>query len=227
MIKIRRGQTQSWRNFIKPLADGQPGYDREKHKIKVGDGETMWSSLPYASGLSAEEILSSEEAAKEFKAKDPIENSTLITYGTEFPNKETIGKLYLQYYSTEPEIDYVIENGAQGGWHYRKWHKGFAECWGTFKVSTSVQMPFEDTVLYSADLMLSDSESENLDYPISFIVSEPPVETATLLSSSGIAWLASKEINTYKSAAKYLIISPHKQNSTEYYVNLYVKGFWK
>ena len=220
MIKFRRGQTQSWRSFIKPLADGQPGYDREKHKIKVGDGETMWSSLPYASGLSAEEILSSEEDAKKFKAKDPIENSTLITYGTEFPNEDTIGQLYLQYYEAAPEVDYVVEEGLQNGWYYRKWNKGSVECWGTFETSNTIQSPFEETLLYSVEL-------DTIDYPSLFISGEPPLEIASLQSSSGIVWLASKEANTTTKSAKYLIISPYKLQNSNCKITLQVKGFWK
>ena len=57
MIQIKRGKTKNWRKLKKVLAVGQPGYDKNKHKLKVGDGETLWKELPYASGLFAEEIL--------------------------------------------------------------------------------------------------------------------------------------------------------------------------
>ena len=31
----------------------------------------------------------------------------------------------------EPLLDYVVEQGGSGIWKYRKWHSGYAECWGT------------------------------------------------------------------------------------------------
>lgn len=30
-------------------------------------------------------------------------------------------------------VDYVVEEGTSGGWKYRKWSNGFAECWGHFE----------------------------------------------------------------------------------------------
>ena len=92
MIQIRRGSTKSWQSTKTKLAAGQPGYDKEKHKIKVGDGEKSWSDLPYASGLFKEEIIDSEANAKAKKSKD-AENSTLITYGTAAPSEDTIGQI--------------------------------------------------------------------------------------------------------------------------------------
>ena len=43
MIQLKRGKTDSWRKNRTKLSAGQPGYDKEKHKIKVGDGEHTWN----------------------------------------------------------------------------------------------------------------------------------------------------------------------------------------
>ena len=34
-------------------------------------------------------------------------------------------------------VDYVVENGAEGIWTYRKWNSGKAECWGTTTVASN------------------------------------------------------------------------------------------
>ena len=133
MIQIRRGKTASWRKPSKPLAAGQPGYDKDKHKIKVGDGVTSWSLLPYASGLNSDDILLSESKAKLRNTRDS-EDSTLITYGTECPNENTVGQVYLQYYETDPETDYIVEFGVNNSWSYQKWNSGVAKCFGTLKI---------------------------------------------------------------------------------------------
>ena len=64
MIKIKRGKTKTWEKSNPVLEDGQPGYDNEKHKLKIGYNKTPWNELPYATGLFAEEILDTEASAK-------------------------------------------------------------------------------------------------------------------------------------------------------------------
>lgn len=217
MIQFRRGTTKSWKKTKTKLASGQPGYDKDKHKIKIGDGEKLWSELPYASGLFAEEILNSEEAAKKRKAVD-AEDTTLITYGTEAPNKNTTGQLYLQQYEAAPEADYVIEYGT-GDWTYQKWNSGILKCWGIFKVSTMLPNNFEGTGL-NYDSMAA------IKYPVSFKVT--PMELATLQNSGNIAWLASKTNNTPTTSGAYTIISPDTPaTNLTYTISIQAEGFWK
>lgn len=218
MIQIRRGRTSSWRRPMKPLANGQPGYDKDKHKIKIGDGITPWQLLPYASGLKADEILNSELAAK-VKYMLDSEDKTIMTYGTEFPTKDNVGQVYLQYYDTEPETDYIVEAGADNMWNYQKWYSGRARCWGTFKVTTEIQSAFSGNALYYSNAI------KNVPYPFTFI--NIPTETATIQSPGFITWLAGRGMNTSTQSAAYSIISPDKQISTTYNISLQVDGFWR
>lgn len=119
MIKFKRGTTKNWSKLKTPLADGQPGYDRDKQKLKIGDGKTKWDDLPYASGLHADEIVVEESKA---------EKDTPFTYGKKSPDEDTLGKVYLQHYKTDPETDYIVSNGIYKGWTYQKWHSGIARC---------------------------------------------------------------------------------------------------
>jgi hypothetical protein len=221
MIQLKRGTTASWRKLKTPLAAGQPGYDKDKHKIKIGDGEKLWSALPYASGLSADDILCSESVAKTRHKLDP-EDISLITYGTAEPNKNTVGQLYLQYYDTDPEADYVISAGIDSGWTYKKWKSGIAECSKVFDVTTSVQTSIGDSGLYQNTTAI-----KAIKYPIEF--KEAPGEVATVQSPGGLVWLAtSKGLNTAKQSAVYSIISGDKlTNSATYRISLKVEGFWK
>lgn len=50
MIQIKRGSTKSWHDTEVKLASGQPGYDKDTHQLKIGDGETLWSDLPSVGG---------------------------------------------------------------------------------------------------------------------------------------------------------------------------------
>ena len=219
MIQIKRGKTENWRKNKVKLASGQPGYDKDKHKLKIGDGKTLWKDLPYASGLSAGEILCSEKDAKRNLQLDP-ENKTIITYGTEDPNKDTVGQIYMQYYDSEPEVDYVVSYGIDGIWTYRKWHSGVAECWGTLEVATTIQNTFENKVLY-----FNNKEITCVDYPITF--EKIPCETASVQSASNIVWLAGKTKNTKNKTGEYVLISPYHYDNAKYKITMHVIGFWK
>lgn len=49
-IQIRRGTSAQWAaNSSVVLGSGEPGYDTTERQIKIGDGTTPWSSLPFTS----------------------------------------------------------------------------------------------------------------------------------------------------------------------------------
>ena len=218
MIKFRRGKTKRWRDTKLKLESGQPGYDKDKHKIKIGDGEKLWPDLPYASGLFADEILNSEAEAKERFNKDN-EDKTIITYGTEAPNKDTVGQLYLQQYN-DPEVDYIVSAGKKemtnGFWIYQVYKSGIIKCCGSFKVKADLSDTLEGVGLYC------DNNNFKYDYPKPF--KKTPAETVTVQSSNGITWLANKGVNTTTTSGIYTIISPASANNVEYTISICVEG---
>ena len=52
-IAIRRGTAAAWTSANPTLASGEPGYETDTAKIKIGDGSTAWNSLAYFTGVSA------------------------------------------------------------------------------------------------------------------------------------------------------------------------------
>jgi hypothetical protein len=51
-ILLRRDLSQNW-NYNDPvLMSGEPGYEMDTRKFKMGDGQTPWSQLPYYSGIT-------------------------------------------------------------------------------------------------------------------------------------------------------------------------------
>lgn len=218
MIQIKRGSTANWKKLKTPLADGQPGYDKDKHKIKVGDGSKLWDKLPYAS-ITEEEVLDSEVNAKKRIAEDP-ESLAIITYGTEGPDKNTVGKLYLQHYDSEPEVDYVVETGVDGIWTYRKWRSGMAECYGRLNHTTALQNPLEDGS-YSNNKNMS-----SVSYPFAF-KDEAPFEVASVQSASNLVWLAGNTKNTTSKTGTYVLVSPYSCANATYTIMLHVNGHWR
>ena len=211
MIQFRRGNSASWKKTELKLASGQPGYDKDKHKIKVGDGESLWKDLPYASGLSAKEILDSEQEAKARYSTDN-DDKTLITFGTELPDEQTVGTLYLHQSNT----DFITETGIIDGWVYQIYNSGIMCCYGNFKVSLDIIDSIEGTGLYC------DSSDFKKDYPKTF--KNIPSETVSVQSSSGLAWLANKASNTETSSGAYTVIRPTSANNVEYTISIQVLG---
>ena len=51
-ILLRRDLSQNW-NYNDPvLMSGEPGYEMDTRKLKLGDGQTPWSQLPYYCGVT-------------------------------------------------------------------------------------------------------------------------------------------------------------------------------
>jgi hypothetical protein len=52
VIKLRRGEAQAWTDENPILALGEPGYETDTGKLKIGDGSSNWNSLPYFDPVS-------------------------------------------------------------------------------------------------------------------------------------------------------------------------------
>lgn len=51
-ILLRRDYAENW-NYNNPvLMTGEPGYEIDTERIKIGDGQSPWSDLPYYSGVT-------------------------------------------------------------------------------------------------------------------------------------------------------------------------------
>ena len=58
-IQIRRGTTAEWLASIDPLSQGELGYNLSLKKFKVGDGTSLWNSLPWATIIGSDLVGSS------------------------------------------------------------------------------------------------------------------------------------------------------------------------
>ena len=46
-LQLARGTSEEWAAKTTALWPGEVGIDTTNHRIKVGDGETLWKDLPY------------------------------------------------------------------------------------------------------------------------------------------------------------------------------------
>jgi hypothetical protein len=52
-IQLRRGSATSWTSADPTLAEGELGFETDTGKLKIGDGLTEWTALPYLSTESS------------------------------------------------------------------------------------------------------------------------------------------------------------------------------
>lgn len=56
-IKFRRGSASEWVTANTVLKDGEPGYEKSTGKMKIGNGATPWSDLPYFAGSAGASVV--------------------------------------------------------------------------------------------------------------------------------------------------------------------------
>jgi len=46
-LKLRRDTANNWESVNPVLAEGEPGFELDTSRIKIGDGESTWNNLGY------------------------------------------------------------------------------------------------------------------------------------------------------------------------------------
>lgn len=118
------------------------------------------------------------------------------------------------------QSDWIVEQGINGIWMWRKWQSGLAECWGQYSYTSST------STVWSAPLYYSDSVSAQ-PYPFTF--KSIPMEWASVDSSTNALWLykESSGHNTVSSTAVYRPIKVSAFSSNTFDIRYYVVGRWK
>lgn len=81
-FQFKRGLASAWVKVNPTLAPGEPGYELDTGKLKIGNGQTAWNDLPYLSDakLSEEQVA---KAVEDYLAKNPIQIETDETFSAE------------------------------------------------------------------------------------------------------------------------------------------------
>lgn len=84
-------------------------------------------------------------------------------------------------FNNVPMVDFVVENGVDGNWTYRKWNSGLMECWGFIKGTVNVTTQWGG--VYRSNATIQDY------FPVSF-VNYPIVQATPSYDNYGNYWLA-------------------------------------
>ncbi len=115
---LKRASTETWESLNPILKYGEPGYEKDNGKLKIGDGITPWNNLSYLTDVNTKiivdnpqegEVLTYNAAANRWENKR-LEFSNIMSGTTEYwndkpqliPKKDTI-IIYTDYQSKEEE----------------------------------------------------------------------------------------------------------------------------
>lgn len=123
------------------------------------------------------------------------------------------------FYKNNPVTDFVMEQGTDGIWTYRKWFSGVAECWGTSEV-VEVDISTEWGSLYA-------SEDAIMSYSYPFTFTETPIVTLTAnRGTTANYWIYTGEAGMQDYTPCVSLVRP---TALKVYaqIHYYVKGKWK
>jgi hypothetical protein len=72
LIKLKRGLSSEWSQLNPVLKLGEPGYEKDTKKLKIGDGVTLWNDLPYIGSGTVDFEDVQDEVANFLKAGNNI-----------------------------------------------------------------------------------------------------------------------------------------------------------
>lgn len=81
-IQVRRGTSTQWTTANPVLAQGEPGYETNTGRFKIGNGSTAWNSLAYAGPLTKTDIGLSNVDNTADASKNVLSASKLTTART-------------------------------------------------------------------------------------------------------------------------------------------------
>ena len=102
IFQVKRGQSAAWFNSNPVLRVGEPGFEIDTGKLKIGDGVTAWNDLNYLTDNEIEKIQVLESTVTELKEiiGSETENTGLFASINEKANLEDV--------YTKDEIDNII-----------------------------------------------------------------------------------------------------------------------
>lgn len=116
------------------------------------------------------------------------------------------------------DLDYIVEQGlSDGGWFYRKWNSGIAECW---KIHTKRSVNVAE-VNYSGFYY---SDTLSVAYPFTFT----NYPTVIITGGSNDHMNLARIFGSYKDKAAFVVVGlSATATQTDINVNIYAVGRWK
>lgn len=137
------------------------------------------------------------------------------------PMNENMDKIDQVY--GEITVDYIVAQGVQGNWRYRRWNSGLAECWYVAEGNTGEWRWWSS----NSDWLQYGSNYIYAEYPLTF--TELPIEFASATCSTTDCWLDRTGEQTVNRSSNYYVTTQGDamKSACTYRFQLYVVGRWK
>lgn len=117
--------------------------------------------------------------------------------------------------TTKDTVDYVVAQGSSGGWPYRKWASGWAECWHATKVTPKTFTA--NGTLYYTDIITIPYPFNFANAPVAFVSSYNSNVIGATMNGNDLGSISIRMITTTNTASNY----------ADRTIKIYVSGRWK
>lgn len=117
--------------------------------------------------------------------------------------------------TTKNASDYVVAQGSSGGWPYRKWENGWAECWHATKVTPKTFTA--NGTLYYTDIITIPYPFNFTSAPVAFVSTYNSNVIGATMNGNDLGSISLRMITTTNTASDY----------ADRTIKIYVSGRWK
>lgn len=139
-------------------------------------------------------------------ADEPIEEGTPI-------NAKNMNKML-----NKEDNDYIIEQGRDGFWSYRKWASGIAECWGEYTSFVMPNMAWGDAHYYG--------KLPNVSFPES-LFAMPPAVFVSASDENGGFFITRKNSTSQTVGEMFAVTIGSSEELLPIRLSFQAKGTWK
>jgi len=116
-IKLRRDISGNWATNNPTLESGEPGYETDTGKIKIGDGATAWNALSYISDSLKLNITDIDDVPVNNETSAPISSNWAYDHNASTSTHGLSGKLSIADIDDTP-VDGVVNAPISSNWAY-------------------------------------------------------------------------------------------------------------
>ena len=114
--------------------------------------------------------------------------------------------------------DYIVEQGISGGWRYRKWASGLAECWGEVAANTAI------TEALGAMYMVV---TDYFSWPDALFSAPPRIVQAAPITTAPLLPIIRGGDTTKNQFRMYLLYPDIYEGTINWVIGVEAKGRWK
>lgn len=156
VIQFKRKPSATWTASNPILSRGEPGFELDTFKLKIGDGITAWNSLPYQNGLG---VSGSLETLTDVSITDLATGDVLVYDGVtgKWVNNAGIGMDIEDLGTRVTNLESIIPPGSIQAWSMPYNPAGWIACNGSSVSRTAYPdlfnaiVPALDTVTFGGD----------------------------------------------------------------------------